>query len=280
METQTIPNQDEVQAAMNYLAEPEQKPVSYMYKPPEGTQQRSWHVSKYPMAIRNARAVVDELSLDREGFVLTHQNSAIKNFYDDAEVRSVYYPEVERLVKEATGAARVLVFDHNVRRGTSAGPAEKGVREPVKYAHNDYTVKSGPQRVRDLLPADEAEALLKNRFAVINVWRPIRGPVEEMPLAVCDARTIASKDLVPTDLRYPDRTGEVYSLAFNPEHRWFYFPRMRTDEVMLLKCYDSLDDGRARFTAHSAFDDPTTQPGAAARESIEVRTLAFFTPIP
>jgi len=278
METETTHNPDEVQAAMNYLAEPEQKPVSYMYKPPEGTPVRSWHVSKHPMAIHNARSVVDEISLDREGFILTHQNSAVKNFYDDGEVRAVYYSEVERLVKEATGAVRVLVFDHNVRRGTSAGPAEKGVREPVKYAHNDYTVKSGPQRVRDLLPADEAEALLKNRFAVINVWRPIRGPVEELPLAVCDARSIAPQDLVPTDLRYPDRTGEVYSLAFNPAHRWFYFPRMRADEVMLLKCYDSLADGRARFTAHGAFDDPTTRPSAPARESIEVRTLVFFAP--
>jgi hypothetical protein len=278
METQTVSNQDEVQAAMNYLSDPEQKPVSYMYKPPEGTAQRSWHVSKHPMAIRSARSVVDELSLDREGFILTHQNSAVQSFYDDAEVRSVYYPEVERLVKEATGAARVLVFDHNVRRGPSAGPAEKGVREPVKYAHNDYTVKSGPQRVRDLLPADQAEPLLKNRFAVINVWRPIRGPVEETPLAVCDARSIAAADLVPTDLKYPDRTGEVYSLAFNPAHRWFYFPQMRREEVMLLKCYDSAADGRARFTAHGAFDDPTTRPGAPARESIEVRTLVFFAP--
>jgi hypothetical protein len=277
METE-MHTRDEVQAAMNYVADPEQKPVSYMYQPPEGTPQRSWHVSKHPTAIHNARTVVDELSLDREGFVLTHQNSAVKDFYDDGEIRSVYYPEVQRIVKEATGAVRVLVFDHNVRCGPMAKRGDKGVREPVKYAHNDYTVKSGPQRVRDLVPPAEAEALLKNRFAVINVWRPIRGPVEETPLAVCDARSIAPTDLVPTDLRYPDRTGEVYSLAFNPAHRWFYFPRMQASEVMLLKCYDSADDGRARFTAHGAFDDPNTPAGAPARESIEVRTLAFFAP--
>ncbi len=217
-----------------------------------------------------------------QGFILTHQNSAVKNFYDDGEVRSVYYPEVERLVKEATGAARVLVFDHNVRRGTSAGPAEKGVREPVKYAHNDYTVKSGPQRVRDLLPADEAEALLKNRFAVINVWRPIRGPVEETPLAVCDARSIAPQDLVPTDLRYPDRTGEVYSLAFNPAHRWFYFPRMRADEVMLLKCYDSARrrpralhrSRRVRRSNHASRCAPRARVSKSARWCSSRRRLA------
>ena len=272
----TMPNQNDLQAVLNYLAEPEAKPVSWMYKPPEGTPSRAWRTVKHAVTIRNARPILDQLSLELQGFVITHQDSKVKNFYDDNEVRSVYYPEVQGLVKEATAAARVLVFDYNLRCGPMAKRGEPGVREPVKYAHNDYTLTSGPQRVRDLLPAGEAEELLKHRFAVINVWRPIRGPVEEMPLAVCDAQTIASADLVPTDLKYEDRTGEVYSLAFNPEHRWYFVPAMQADEVLLLKCYDSLGDGRARFTAHSAFEDPTTRPGATARESIEVRTLAFF----
>jgi hypothetical protein len=113
---------------------------------------------------------------------------------------------------------------------------------------------------------------------VINVWRPIRGPVQESPLAVCDARSIAPKDFIPTDLVYRDRKGEIYSVAFNPSHRWFYFPQMQTNEALLLKCYDSVDDGRARFTTHSAFTDPTSPPDAPARESIEARTLAFFAP--
>jgi hypothetical protein len=191
-------------------------------------------------------------------------------------VRATYYPEVERLVKQLTGAVKVHVFDHNVRNKAMSRGGDKSVQEPVKVAHNDYTVKSGPQRVRDLLP-NEAEELLKNRFAVINVWRPIRGPVQENPLAVCDARTIAAKDWVTNDLVYRDRVGEVYVLAYNPEHRWFYFPMMEKNEVMLLKCYDS-DAHRSRFTAHSAFDDPTSPPDAPARESIEVRTLVFFPP--
>jgi hypothetical protein len=270
----TTQTSEQVTATMNYLAAPDRKPVSYMYQPPAGVPLRSWHIARHRTTIRNARLIVDDLSLDRQGFVLTYQQSRMTNFYDNAEVIAVYYPEVERIVKQATGAARVLVFDHNVRRGPET-EAVKGVREPVKYAHNDYTLKSGPQRVRDLLPSEAGE-LLKHRFAVINVWRPIRGPVEQMPLAVCDAGSIAEKDLVPTDLIYPDRVGEVHSLAFNPNHRWFYFPRMQTDEVLLLKCYDSADDGRARFTAHGAFEDPNTPPGAPPRESIEVRTIAFF----
>ncbi len=146
----------------------------------------------------------------------------------------------------------------------------------MRRAHNDYTEKSGPQRVRDLLPPEEAEERLKRRFAIINTWRPIRGPVEEAPLALCDARSIAPRDLVATDLLYPDRTGEVYSLAFNPAHRWVYFPLMQPDEVVFIKCYDSEKDGRARFAAHSAFDDPTGPRLPAPRESIETRSLVFF----
>ena len=275
MESEATQSPEQVEAMINYLADRDVKPVSYMYQPPAGTPVRSWHVSKHPTTIYNARPIADQLSLDRQGFILVHQDTKVRYFYDVDEVRSVYYPEVEELVKDATGAARVLVFDHNVRCGPMAKRGESDVSGPVKYAHNDYTLKSGPQRVRDLLPA-EAETLIKNRFAVINVWRPICGPVEESPLAVCDARSIAPQDLVPTDLKYPDRTGEVHSLAYNPAHRWFFFPRMETREVLLLKCYDSAGDGRARFTAHSAFEDPDTRPQAPARESIEVRTLAFF----
>jgi hypothetical protein len=151
------------------------------------------------------------------------------------------------------------------------------VREPVKFAHNDYTIKSGPQRVRDLVGDVEAEELLKHRYAFINVWRPVRGPVEEFPLAVCDARSMVLKDFVATDLRYRDRTGEVYAVAYNPTHRWFYFPQMRTNEALLLKCFDS-DERRTQFTAHSAFEDPTSPPNAAPRESIEARTILFFAP--
>jgi hypothetical protein len=267
---------DQVEASLNYLAEMAEKPVNYMYQPPAGTPARTGRAIKHTMAIRNGRTTPGQFSLDTHGFVLRHHETAVANFYDADQVRSAYYPEVERLVREATGAAKVLVFDHNVRCAPMAKRRENGALEPVRFAHNDYTPRSGPQRVRDLLPADEAEARLKNRFAVINVWRPIRGPVEEAPLAVCDARSIARRDFIATDLKYRDRTGEVYSLAFNPGHRWFYFPKMRRDEALLIKCFDSADDGRALFTAHTAFDDPTSPPDAAPRESIETRTLAFF----
>lgn len=111
---------------------------------------------------------------------------------------------------------------------------------------------------------------------MVNLWRPIRGPIEDAPLAVADARSVKREDLVATDLVYPDRIGEIYYVKFSPSHRWFYAPAMREDEMMLIKCFDSADDGRARFAPHSAFTDPTTPPGALPRESIELRTLVFY----
>ncbi|MCH6561549.1 MAG: methyltransferase [Myxococcales bacterium] len=264
-----------VKSTLNYLAEMSERPFYYLYEPPAGTQLRNTTGDRRTVPIHDARDLEPEPSLEREGFALARHETAVENLYHETTIRGAYYPEIEELVKRATGAVRVLAFDHNVRSATRAEQGEQGIQHPVKLVHNDYTEGSGPQRVRDLLDADEAEARLKNRFAVINVWKPLGGPVQESPLAVCDAQSIRPQDLKGTDLRYRDRTGEIYTLAFNADHRWFYYSNMGTDEAMLLKCFDS-DSGRARFTAHTAFEDPTSPKDARPRESIEVRTLAFF----
>jgi len=268
---------DQVEGALTYLVDTGVRPVSYNYEPPPGVPQRSGIYAEHKMPVINGRRWPEAaFSLDRQGFLFRHHETAVRDFYDPAQVEQVYYTEVEALLKQATGAEKVVTFDHTLR----VGPArhKKGQREPVRRVHNDYTLKSGPQRVRDLLPAAEAEERLKHRFAIINIWRPIRGPVEEAPLAVADARSIAPADLIATDLLYPDRTGETYSVAYNPAHRWFYFPEMRREEVLFLKVYDSATDGRARFAAHTAFDDPTGPRLPIARESIETRSLVFFPP--
>ncbi len=264
-----------VESTLSYLADLAERPYFYLYEPPPDTPWRNTKGDRRRVAIHDARELVPPPSLDVEGFLLASHETAVGNLYDTNAVRDVYYREIAELVRKLTGATRVVAFDHNVRSASKAQRGEKGVQPPVRFPHNDYTERSGPQRVRDLFRADEAERLLAHRFAVINVWKPIRGRVEDAPLAVCDARTIRPHDLVETDLRYRDRVGEVYSLRFSPAHRWFYYSRMRADEAMLLKCYDS-DPGRARFTAHTAFDDPTSPPNPPPRESIEVRTLAFF----
>ncbi|MBV8651135.1 MAG: methyltransferase [Alphaproteobacteria bacterium] len=266
-----------VTALLNYLVPTAEKPFNLTYDPPPGTARTNTAYAGHPFAIHDARPIAGALSLDREGFALVRHETAIRDFDDEAALRSVYYPEAEALVARVTGARRVLVFDHTIRRrfphtqDRTAGLP----RQPVPRVHNDYTVKSGPQRVRDLL-GDEADDLLSRRFAIVNVWRPIRGPLLDTPLAVADARSVPFSDFIPSDLVYPDRRGETYAVAFNPAHRWFYVPAMRQDEALLIKCYDSAEDDRARFSPHSAFEDPTTPEDALPRESIELRTLAFF----
>jgi hypothetical protein len=263
-----------VVAPVNFTVPMAEKPYSYNYEPPPGVSPRNTREETHQVKVLDAREVADRLSLDREGFVLLRRPTAAKNLYDDAEVTSLYYAECERVIREATGAKRVVAFDHIAR---NAALAAKGnpIKLPASRVHNDYTAWSAPQRVRDLM-GDEAEELLKHRFAEINLWRPIRGPLQRSPLALCDAQTLAEENLVASELRYPDRTGETYAVTYNPAQRWYYFPKMQADEAVLIRCFDSARSGPARFSAHGAFEDPQSPPDAAPRESIEVRTLVFF----
>jgi hypothetical protein len=265
-----------VNAELHYLGRMTERPRNFTYDPPPGVPRSNTVHESHIVPIYDLRPIEAEISLDREGFELLGHRSAVRDFYNDEEVRTAYYPEAERLIAEATGASRVFIFDHTVRRRvTGAGDRSVGQpRQPATRVHVDHTARSGPQRVRDLL-GHEAEELLKGRVQIINLWRPIRGPLRDAPLAVCDAQSVAPGDLVPSDLVYRDRTGETYAVKYNPDHRWFYVPEMQPDEALLLKCFDSKTDGRARFMPHTAFDDPTVPDGIPPRESIELRTLVF-----
>lgn len=264
-----------VQAELNYLAPLKERPHTYAYDPPNGEAKTNIVPEPHALPVHDARPIAGSVSLDVEGFELVRQKSVVNDFYDDDEVKRIYYPEAELLLKDITGASRVFIFDHTVRkRVEGATDGSSVLRQPVGRVHVDHTAKSGPQRVRDLIPED-AEELLKGRVQIINLWRPIRGPLRDSPLAVCDARTVRFGDLVPTDLIYQRRIGETYSVKFNPEHRWLYIPEMTADEILLLKCFDSKIDGRARFAPHTAFVDPTTPANAPPRESIELRILVF-----
>ncbi len=267
-----------VKAELNYLAPTSARPRTYTYEPPAGVPGTTTVSEPHTVQISDARPILSEISLDEQGFGLVQHRSAVRDFYNEGEVRAIYYPEAEQLLKEATGADRVFIFDNTVRRRVpGAEDRVFGVpRQPVPRVHVDHTVKSGPQRVRDLIP-DEAEELLRGRVQIINLWRPIRGPLQDMPLAVCDALTVKPEQLIPSDLVYKDRVGETYSVTYDAGHRWYYVPKMEADEVLLLKCYDSKTDGRARFAPHTAFADPTTPPNAPPRESIELRALVFHT---
>lgn len=264
-----------VEAEINYFAGHDGKPATTIRAPGQRATARRGRFDGHLVAIRDARAIAERLDIDREGFVLARHETKVRDFYDQAEVAAVYEPELEALVGSVTGARRVFVFDHTLRTSSDALMAARGVRDPVRLAHNDYTETSAPRRVVDFL-GEEGRALIERRFAVIQVWRSIAGVVRRQPLALCDASSVAPEDLVPTDLVYEDRTGEVMQITWNPRHRWLYFPDMTPGEALVFKTYDSATDGRARWSAHTAFDDPTSPADAPPRESIESRTFAFF----
>jgi hypothetical protein len=272
-EQETLP--DTIEVSVNYLIDTGETVFTYTGGPGSLDVRHGGTPDPHRVVLHNGRPFVDRFALDRDGFRFVPHDTKVADFFDEAEIARVYYPEMEALVKAQSGASRVVVFDHTLRTADDELREAKKIREVVRRVHNDYTEWSGPQRVRDLLP-DEADDLLRRRFAIIQVWRPIRHPVETFPLAICDARSMAPKDLVVSERRYPGRVGQTYAVTFNPEHRWYWFPRMRRDEALVFKVYDSLKDGRARWTAHTAFEDPTSPPNARPRESIEIRTLAFF----
>ena len=264
-----------VQADVNYLVNTGERPVNYASVAGVRGEQRGGSYAQHSVAIHDGRAAAAPTSLDREGFALVQHNSQVNDLYDQDEVVRVYEAELEALVKAATGAASVKVFDHTWRADSEAMREAKVVREPGRTMHNDHTPRSARQRLRDEIGEEAAAPLLERRFAIINVWRPI-AEVLTAPLALCDARSIAPEDLIATERRSPHRVGEIYQLTYSPAHRWYYFPRMQPDEVILIKVFDAATDGRARFAAHGAFDDPTTPADAPPRQSIESRTFAFF----
>ena len=275
-QTATISQLGGVVADLLYLAPMTERPHSYTYDPPPGVPRTNTANAPHRVTVHDARPMAHDLSLDREGFELVDHRSAQRDFYDEDELRRVYYPEAERLVAQYTGASRVIIFDHTIRRrewGTM-DRAAGAPRQPATRVHNDYTERSAPQRIRDLM-GDEADDLLRHRYEFINVWRPIRGPLRDAPLAMCDARSVGPNDLVASDLIYQDRKGEIYLMYHNPAQHWYYVPAMREDEALLLKCYDSARDGRAVLSPHGAFEDPTAPPDVLPRESIELRTIAF-----
>ncbi|WP_427162058.1 CmcJ/NvfI family oxidoreductase [Aliinostoc sp. HNIBRCY26] len=274
--SQTLPY---VEAELTYLVPMAGKLVNYTYEPPAGIPRTTGTYQAHKLPIYNARSISEEISLDREGFGFTQHQTQVHDFYDEEELRRVYYLEAEQLLKEVTGAEQVVIFDHTLRNAAQSKPHENSIKEPVKRVHNDFTAKSGYTRARLELATrgiDNIDELLQRRFAIINVWRAIAQPIQESPLAVCDAQSIAPTDLVTGDLVYRDRVGETYAVTYNQEHKWFYFPQMHRDEALFIKCFDSATDGRARFAAHTAFEDPSSPLDALPRESIELRTFVFY----
>lgn len=264
-----------VLAQIPYTRDTGEKLINETFGPNNIRRRASGTIEWRDVHIGNGRLHAGDFTLDKNGFMFVRHETAVRNFFDPDELRSVYYPEVAELIRSVSGAARVEVFDHTLRSGDESEREEKLIREPVLWAHNDYTEWSGPQRVRDLFP-EEAGRLLARRFAIIQVWRAINRPIQSNPLAIADAHSVDVADLLVAERRYPNRVGQTYRLRYSPAHRWFYFPEMERNEALVFKVYDSEKDGRARFTAHTSFNDPQTPAGAPPRQSIEARALVFF----
>lgn len=263
-----------VTAELNFYVPPTDGsvPFNFVEKQPEGQPQTNFTAEPHDVTIQDTRGRESEFNLDNNSFAfLSGIHSEEKDFTDDDSIKRLYYPEVEQLIlSHVPGANRVLIFDHTIRR---AGP--NATRAPVTRTHIDQTPVSAKMRVEHHLP-DEAPELLKGRYRIINVWRPLNGPIVAHPLAFADGSTFRNEDLVPVEHRYPTRTGYTAAIKHNPEQQWYYLSGMRNDERLLLKCSDSdpVVGGHGRVP-HTAFVDPRTPEGAPGRESIEVRALVF-----
>ena len=272
------PRPASVVASLLYLGSSPDVPFSYVGRPPPGMPADGCEYVARPVLVHDVRDVSGFLDLDRNGFELWHAPSSVHDFLDEDEVESRYVPELVELVLRATGGATAHVFDTLLRRREfGRPPMTLGSRSgafagPAGRVHVDYTEASGAARFGKVL----AGRALPPRFAIVNVWRSTgASPVLDTPLAVCDARSVQPEDLVATELRYPDRTGEISLVRHRPAHHWSYVSEMRRDEVLLFKQYDS-DRAVARFVPHAAFDHPAMPPDAPPRQSIEARVLVTF----
>lgn len=256
--------------------------------------------------IANIRDVADSFGVDVSGFDVFTYPSKHVDFTDDTEICNSYYPETETLLRERIpGIKKVIIFHHAVRKRDKSSP-----RQPILQLHVDQTPDAAEVRARRFTNPDETEELLKGRYQIINVWRPIGHPASDFPLAVMDWRTISpEEDMMGVDVLYPkvdnaddydngkksrpeestflstegyEVKGEIYAVTPKADHRFYYVKDMTPDEVLLIKCFDSGSQGQpggkegvAGLTPHTAFEDPATPADAKGRESIEVRCLIF-----
>jgi len=273
-----------VTATFNYFVPPVDgsKPVTYITEElaaKHNAPARNWVSTPHELSVINLRGKEDTVTLDGTGFQYLKHDSALKDFSDDATIEKIYYPESAELLKKLTGASRVQIFDHTIRR-RRPGQVDNGPskRQPVPLVHVDQTNQSAANRVKRHLPSEDVPDLLNKRYQIINLWRPINHAAEDFPLALADYKTVNPEtDLIPGTLHFEAYTGETFSVKFNEKHQWYYVKGMGTDEAVLIKCFDTLQDGTvAVLTPHSAFNDPSTAKDAPLRESIELRALVFY----
>jgi hypothetical protein len=270
-----------IQANVEYLAQRSTRPI---YRASSAGRNASHDIDQptkiVPVDVNDARQwdgdeEQREFGMHKRGFDLFRHASAVTDFLDQDQIKSVYEAEIESLLKSVTGCSRVHLFDHTVRASDPEVREQKQVREPATLVHNDYTAKSGYVCLNENL-GDEAEGLSQGRFQIINLWRPLVNPVQNFPLVLCDARTVNDADIVPTERRAPNHVGEILLATHNPDHRWYFFPEMASNEVVVFKTFDSENQGRNPGSIHTSIDIPGVSPDVPPRESIETRAFVFY----
>ena len=267
---------DPITAPLEFLRPTPDRPFTYMFAPPDGQPWQNAAYERVPVAIRDARGL--NLSIDREGYELHHAPSAVDDFLNKEQVIQRYYPEVAQLALAISGASRAVVFDHLVRQRLPGTPQAFGRIEGHRpgaagRVHCDFTAASARRRLELETGGRTTDVV---RYSIVNLWRPIRHPVLDAPLAVCDARSVDPANLVASDIFYADRQGEIYQAMHSAAHRWSYFPAMTRDEVLVFKQFDSAPGTMASYTPHAAFEHPAAPADTPLRESIEIRCLLIY----
>ncbi len=270
-----------VHAEVEYLAARGTRPIYYASSAGRDARHEiDQPMSKVTVEVEDARGRADE-DAEREfgqhpsGFDLLEFPTRVSDFLDPQQIETIYEPEVVEFLKRTTGGYRVHLFDHTVRASSPELRELKNVREPATLVHNDYTSKSGFVCLREQL-GDAAEELMQGRFQIVNVWRPLSDPVEDYPLALVDARSVAPQQIVDTERRSPTHVGEIQLAVHADTQRWYYYPAMRPHEVLMFRTFDSIDGGTRSCTIHTAIKLPDAPPGAKPRESVETRAFVFY----
>ena len=258
---------------LRYLRPGIVQPYHYMYAPPRGEPMSNCEFEERSVDITDARALKTE-GIDVRGFELLKHRSSVVDFRDDCQVRTRMYPELQELALAVTGGTRAIIFDHQYRkRDAERRPLTFGREDPVVgpvgYVHNDYSEASGHRRCEAIYGGKPL-----GRVSIINIWRSAAGVVLDTPLALCDSRTVASAQLISSEIRYPSRIGEIFLVAHAPTHRWHYFSRLQPDEAIVFKQFDT-SEGVSRYTPHAAFFVPVHE-DTPLRESIETRILVIY----
>lgn len=269
-----------VSAAINYLGEIAEPPYMYYVPPPDGQPFTNLVDDAREVRIADASSALGRFTIEDDGFQFVSHGHDFDDFYDDARIRAEYFPVVEQFFRDMLGVEAVQVYDYSVRRPDHGEARPDGIpvagyfRRPIRRAHGDFAPVSG-ERFGTRFAGEMGMDTSGRRYRSFNLWRPIRGPLTDAPLALCHPGSVAEDDLVSMQQFLGERDNFISALRYNPAHRWLYQPAMQRHQGIVFSSYDSTKPCSRGVVTHSAFDDPTSPEDGLPRESIEIRVIAI-----